>query len=73
MKIKKMIILLGIVCTWNILLAGCGTTHEYVTDKQEKQVLSEEPKDALSEENAADTKARFGRLQRIRFILRRLK
>ncbi len=55
MKIKKMIILLGIVCTWNILLAGCGTTHEYVTDKQEKQVLSEEPKDALSEENAADT------------------
>ena len=58
MKIRKILVLLGIVSALNIWTTGCGTTHEYNTKTQEdekEEVLSEKLSDTASEENDTDT------------------
>ncbi len=57
MKTRKIMVLLGIVCSFNTAITGCGAMHEYAAKTPEEQTdeVSEEAlSDILSKENDTD-------------------
>ena len=58
-KTGKTKVLLGMVCTLNLFMAGCGTTHEYKDTAQNAAALSE----ALSDTPSEDTDAEAEKIQ----------
>ena len=58
-KTGKTKVLLGMVCTLNLFMAGCGTTHEYTDTAQNAAALAE----ALSDTPSEDTDAEAEKIQ----------
>lgn len=59
-KMKKAIVLLGAVCIFNTLLAGCGSDSEPAAKTEEAQTeLPEEGSDIPLEENSENTEGKW--------------